>query len=415
MYRIKNKAKFNLKTTYFTFWRRQFYIDISIAISLLLSPFLIYLHLLFNDNISHIQFFSFKINHGFPSNQTFAWLLLNNTVSFVMFAIWFFTSSKKWKYIIIPFLAIFFDRILTTLRFYTLFNHEFILVVAIIVYIILAIVVLYLDTIVFTKLRKKRLETSIKMLFKQDLELVYAKTTTILRSSVMGNSDNLTAKLYYYRNSLIEYLNKNNLYSMNAVIKKGKWINVLFALLLASMVFLLEIHQFVPPHQEQIDLGIVTLGKNGFIDITTFIYILTSKLSILISLMAWYVSCSYWWKYAIMSPITLFAYQSWEVWEDLQSIDAHRNLTVLSIVLLSFMLVLALSRFISNKAEVLDFYEYLNSEIENQLSKESITENLTLFRKKYYDLKQVNYKKTMIKDYLRNLNDLKNDLKDQLK
>jgi hypothetical protein len=88
---------------------------------------------------------------------------------------------------------------------------------------------------------------------------------------------------------------------------------------------------------------------------------------------------------------------------------------VLSIVLLSFILVLALSRFISNKAEVLDFYEYLNSEIENRLSKESKTENLTLFRKKYYDLKQVNYKKTMIKDYLSNLNDLKNDLKDQLK
>ncbi|MBT8180215.1 MAG: hypothetical protein KJO53_01370, partial [Eudoraea sp.] len=181
------------------------------------------------------------------------------------------------------------------------------------------------------------------------------------------------------------------------------------------MILVIQIHQFVPESLERIDLGITTLKKNGFINITTFIYFFTSKLSVLISLIVWFLSCSYWWKYAIISPIALFTYQSWEVWEDLKSFDAHGNLAVISVVLIIILFVLTLSRFANYKAEVLDLYEYLNSEIENHLSKESITSNIVQYKKKYKDLRQVNYEGTMIKDYLSNLNDLKEELNKRLK
>lgn len=413
MYQNHNKAKLNRSTTNYTFWRRQFFIDISIAILLLLSPFMIYIHLFFNDNISLLQIFGIKIEHGFYSNQVFAWILLSSMLPFVLFAIWFFTSSKRWKYFIIPFLVVFFDRILTSLHSYNIFNDEYIPVVRVIVCTVLALFFLYVDILIFVRHRKKRLETSIAILFKSELKSIYNKTTSILEYNIIANTDNLATKLFYSRNSLKDFLSKNSMNSLQEAMTSDKRVNATYALILAIMLFLLEIHQFVPTDQEQIDLRFMTLEKYGFVDVNTFVWFFTTKFSILVSLIVWFASTSYWWRYALLSPIVLYSYQFWEVWQDEQFLDAHGNLAMLPILLIIFVVVLAMSRMVNYKAEVLDLYEYINSEIENHLSEVSISKNL-IYRKKYNDLKQIDYEETMIKDYLRKLNDLKYELNKRL-
>ena len=84
----------------------------------------------------------------------------------------------------------------------------------------------------------------------------------------------------------------------------------------------------------------------------------------------WFISHHSWWRYAVLSPLVLYLFQFWEaLQDDFATIDAYRNYKVFPFVLLSIILLLALSRIVRRYSQSLDTYEEISWQIENQINK----------------------------------------------
>ncbi|MGB5821343.1 MAG: hypothetical protein WBG90_17795 [Saonia sp.] len=127
------------------------------------------------------------------------------------------------------------------------------------------------------------------------------------------------------------------------------------------------LHYLIPDGVEQVDLGFMVLGSHGFRDIDLFIGFLSYKLTVLIPMIIWYVTCQHWWKYAILSPLILYSYQFWEVFQDTNTLEAFGNLRAFPAIFCVIVLLLLLSRVIKYKTRMQDIYEYVLQEIEEVL------------------------------------------------
>ena len=89
-------------------WKGQYFVDLVLTFAILLLPFIIYLHLLFDSNSNAIEFFGYKYHHGFLSNETLAWYFLASFINLLYPLLIFTTSSGKWRYFLIPIILYFF-------------------------------------------------------------------------------------------------------------------------------------------------------------------------------------------------------------------------------------------------------------------------------------------------------------------
>jgi hypothetical protein len=78
--------------------------------------------------------------------------------------------------------------------------------------------------------------------------------------------------------------------------------------------FLFKIHEYLPrdPDETFSFLGI-TIGKNEFADVSTYVWFLLGKIIPLYLLFIWFFTCKHWWYHAILIPITMYAFQIFEV------------------------------------------------------------------------------------------------------
>ena len=84
----------------------------------------------------------------------------------------------------------------------------------------------------------------------------------------------------------------------------------------------------------------------------------------------WFITYHSWWRYAILSPLILYLFQFWEAIQDgYSNVDAFGNYKVFPLVLLSIILLLALSRIVRRHSRSLDIYEQITHEINSLINK----------------------------------------------
>jgi len=139
----------------------------------------------------------------------------------------------------------------------------------------------------------------------------------------------------------------------------------IIALVLILSPFLFYLYRYAPDAKTW-NLGLFTIHSGGFPNVYSLAHALFTKLLFLIVFTLWYFTCNHWWKYAIMVPFTMVAFQiSGVINYQIQLIDEYDFWYSLPIVLP----LVALLFFIGKKLDYLTTGIDLKEEIEEEIKK----------------------------------------------
>ena len=409
-------------------WQKKYRSDVFIAIAIAFLPFLGYAHLLFSNDHKAILLFGIEYYHIFRSNSTFVWDLLKDIIPFILLLIWFATISMRWKYLIVPLFMLYFNDILDCLfkpygkySFYPFYYEDYPWTIKIFSLTIVIGIIVFWDFYYFKSYRKRLLEISIKSLmgrnirksnnfYRENLESLIKKRDKITWTSYLH-------KIYNAKLILENRLNRHTRPINDLVNAHRDRLNVIVVCLLIFTTFLWFIHYLIPENEQVLDLGIIQLGNNGFLNVRIFIWFLLQKLIILIPMVLWFVICRHWWKFAILSPIILYSYQFWEATQDVSFLDEASNIKAFPAIFCVVLLLLMISKAIKYRVEILIMYEHLTEEIEDLLKNTDLNANSVLYKnvKRFKKLKEDIAQETNAKQQLMKLITLREELVKQLK
>ena len=96
--------------------------------------------------------------------------------------------------------------------------------------------------------------------------------------------------------------------------KKRFTLESLAVLLILITPFLFKIHEYFPEDPEaKVSILGFEITRNGFQDISVYVWFLLGKFIPLYLLTLWFLTCKHWWYHAILIPITMYAFQIFEV------------------------------------------------------------------------------------------------------
>jgi len=382
-------------------WQKKYRSDVLIAITIALLPLLGYTHLLFSNDLKAILLFGIEYSHIFQSNSTFVWYLLKNMIPLTLLVIWFATISMNWKYLIVPLFILYLNDILENLflpygkySFYPFYYENYPLTFNILIISFIIGLIIFWDFYYFESYRKRLLEISIKSIISQNIR----NSNNIYREklkSLNEKRDKITwtsylKKIYNAKLILENRLNYHTNSINNLVVTNPDRLNLLVICVLIFTTLLWFIHYLIPEYSQVLDLGIIQVYNNGFLNVKIFVWFLLQKLIILIPLVLWFITCQQWWKYAILSPIILYSYQFWEATQDVSSLDAAGNIWAFPAIFCVVLLLLVISKAIKYRVEILIMYEHLVEEIEDLLKNADFNVNSVLYKnvKQFKKLKE---------------------------
>jgi hypothetical protein len=96
--------------------------------------------------------------------------------------------------------------------------------------------------------------------------------------------------------------------------KKRFTLESLAVVLILITPFLFKVHEYFPedPNAKVSILGF-EITKNGFEDISIYIWFLLGKFIPLYLLTLWFLTCKHWWYHIILIPLCMYAFQIFEV------------------------------------------------------------------------------------------------------
>jgi hypothetical protein len=93
------------------------------------------------------------------------------------------------------------------------------------------------------------------------------------------------------------------------------------------------------------------------------------KLCVLLPLCIWFLSATYWWRYAVLSPIILYTYQIWELFQNSSNeVDRYELIKSIPAILILVGVLLFLSKTLKYQSKILDLHQEVKGEIELLLS-----------------------------------------------
>ena len=161
------------------------------------------------------------------------------------------------------------------------------------------------------------------------------------------------------------WLSKNFIFKIRNTSNQKITKNDFLAILMFCLVLLLWYsHHLIPEHLEEFTFGFINIDSNGFDNIRTYIWFLTRKLIVIIPMLTWYIICTSWWRFAILSPLVIYSYQLWEATQDVQYLDAAGNIKSFPIIVLVVIILIMVSKIIKYRVDLLVLYETLVKEID---------------------------------------------------
>ena len=381
-------------------WRRKYKSDVLIAMAIAFLPFLGFIHLFFSGDLGAFSIFGIEYSHNYSNNSGFVWDLFRNIIALSLFLIWFYTISKRYRYLILPLISLYINDILQALflpygryPFYPFFYEKFPLTLNILIIISIIGIIIYWDFHYFRFYRKRLLELSIKSIFNRGVRTNNHFYLENLKS--WKNKDKLNWTKYLQKVFNTKLAIENRIKMSGSAISKsvkpqGDQLNIFVISILVLSIILWFVYHLVPENEQTLDLGIMQLHNYGFRDVRVFTWVLTQKLIILIPMIFWFLSCQHWWKYAILSPIILFSYQSWEIVQDVPNIDAAGNIKAFPAIFCVVLILLIVSKAIKYRVEILTIYEHLLGEIDDLMNNPDFLVKKGLYKKikKFTELKE---------------------------
>ncbi|MBD0849415.1 hypothetical protein [Maribacter arenosus] len=353
-----------------SFWKRKFIWDIAMAVLVIFLPFLIYLHLFFDDNTNSFVILGYEFHHDFQSNIVYTWLLLNKLIPISLLMLWFLNNYFWWRFFIFVPLALWIDTFVglsLELRNVIVENRF--------LYSVLGMLVIF-PLLIFIQgyLEKYNLSNRLNASFRN--------WSTSEYKNLFRQFSNKTSSFIDY-NKVIPIEEKlRSFYFINLTIKgkferyfitKKKGIQVrkfdfLIIFVLVLIPFIYYSAWFFPENTKKFELFWFTIDSYGFHDVSLFIWFVGSKICILIPTIIWFITSHNWWRFAILSPIILTVYQLWEAVQSTR-IDEIWFSQALPLIIIIIAFLLLISKTINYQSKILDIYNTIEGEIEQLLQK----------------------------------------------
>jgi hypothetical protein len=341
----------------------------SIALFILVTPFVPFLHLLFSDEQSTLNFIDFIIDHGFVTNQVFAWFCLLHLSSFVFALLIYFFSHGIWrKFLLFP-IGYFATYPVWIYKDSRLDFSNFILSGSGIgILLVLFFLISKLDRYVKAKLVDRPVPLTFKAGCREVLNAWTARYNREVRKTL-----NLKPHL-----SLREYIHRVYFYSVimekrdiqdsdKQHIKRYKSWDFGISLLLILVTFLLIVHHWIPENEMQSNFLGIRIESFGFKDSSTFMFYTSNKLVLFLLGLIWLMTSPYWWRWAILSPTLFYFYQFWEILQPVGDLASAGNLKLLPAIFLIVLGITLLWNLINSISLNREYHLYLKSELENSL------------------------------------------------
>ncbi len=395
-----------------SFWKKKFIWDVSMAILIMVLPYVLLIHTLFDTNKNFIVCFGFKYFHGYQGNDTFLYLVLSIGIICVLLALWFVNNSRWWGYFILFPLVVWLDR-----YFRKVFkNLDFIKENEIVFSIVVNLFVIGLLIVIKKRLYSKEVIGVYMFQYTKGflgLKLFYTSIhQQFLVAEKVENDEEYLGKRVKSKMLIQEKL--SNFFIKESEFFKKKPTEFFFAFVLFLTPFLTYTSDILSTqHQETL---LLTFGLFDFAQYYSnnwfFIWFITVKISLLIQYIIWFVSQNEWWRFAILSPIVLTIYQFAEVFGETQTIDESSFLRAVPIIGLVICFILLFFRAINYKSKILNIYDELSSEIEVLLQK--VGEDKTMLYQQKFQFSELTKSKTKSSEKLKQLLQLKKELQDEL-
>ena len=152
--------------------------------------------------------------------------------------------------------------------------------------------------------------------------------------------------------------------------KKRFFIESLAILLIIVSPFVFKLHDHITEESSISILGI-EITKNGFQNVSVYIWFLLGKIVPIYLLIIWFLTCKHWWYHILLIPICMYAFQIFEVvFSGDRAIDVENVLWILPVcmVVIPFVYFIRLKLF-DKYVHGIDL-EAMNAELEYYKNKE---------------------------------------------
>lgn len=147
--------------------------------------------------------------------------------------------------------------------------------------------------------------------------------------------------------------------------RKKLLIGVVLCLIIVATPFLFYSYRLISTETTKLDLFGITIEAGGHGNMNYYAYYFLGKLAFLITFIIWFLTCSHWWKYAILVPISMLIFQmAGLVNTSIDYIDEFDFWYSVPVVVPVILILLFVAKKMRPYAYGLDLKEQLESEIE---------------------------------------------------
>ncbi len=365
-------------------WKTRYKHDVLLAIIIVVIPFVLSLHLLFDNESNNLRFdlFGHAFVHKYHNDSAFVWSVFVRIIPIVLFSIWFFNNSFRRSEVVL--LAVFpFAN--------ALFDPIFLKPLAYFWRILIAVGLLAFLMVIRRKMENKFQSRSLPFVkLKMGRAKLLQKIRQVWIKEVFDTKSYHKLKKLLHLKKVLESEYGASVPSYHRSVVKQSTERVVFFLLVIIFIMYF-LYLLIPEGVMKIDLGLFYLKSYGFPDVHTLIWYMSVKLCVLIPLCIWFVTCPFWWKFSILSPIVLYAYQLWQAFQpENDTVDHYEYLSSLPYLLFLILLLYIISRTMKYTHEALDLYqivsqqtdEIISEAMENELSPILTGEKLKFLKSK---------------------------------
>ncbi len=297
--------------------------DSLVAFIIISLPLLyLFIHTYLSRDISSISIGN--LNYNLPKNTNFGNLVFYLFISFIKItyiSIWYITCKNKWYKAIITLLILQFYRLVTT------FNYD----------------IFFIEHNTHTF--KRFYEIGLGVLFV----LVLLPTLNYLRKHF---------NTYNVLKHIDEKLKNKKTTKLESIWTRKDWIffySIIFTVLCYFFVI-----QYISYFKYSSHIDITQISRYKI----TLFYILTDRITLIIYLLTWLLSCHYWWQHALIIPVSVYTIQIITLFQVAPNdIDNIELIYITPILFIVISVLYLLRRNTLEKIDVLSLLEYVEKKI----------------------------------------------------
>tara|TARA_R110001592_G_scaffold39973_1_gene131408 strand:+ start:27 stop:1328 length:1302 start_codon:yes stop_codon:yes gene_type:complete len=362
---IIDKSKFSLIKLRFTMNQLSNKINIKgilIAFLILVLPLLLFTHLMVDNVANKLTIYGFSYEHGFPSNQTYVYIILVAIIPIILFSIWYIECNYWWRWVI---LLAFFPWVDNIIR-YKFSNKENIqlLLYSLLISGTLILIVLLLKYLL-RKYFKTGLHNSIEL--KKIKDLNHENIINVLSEKTYVEHKDYLKILVQLEDQIAETIKTKNGFRNDDISKWDYFFITAIIISVCTLYFDYYIFYKFPNTSK-----IIGFGKEpfGFTDVEAAMYFFAIKIALLIPILIWFFTSPNWWRYALLSPILLTVFQLWEGFQMADKVDETSFYYAAPWLFIVIAIVLYLDKKVSYAKNILESKHEIKRKVEEILNSE---------------------------------------------